>query len=244
MAEQSKHPNDLPEIPPLDSMTANQVLNNVLVACDRPLSKIPVETLEEWGNYKSYDFKICRRIACVILAVLIFLPLMFFHPTIIAERTNVNPSDAATFEVSVQNLLPVDGVSATLDGTPLNTERVDSKHYYVTVPENGTLKIKAVSLNGQITENTYEVTHIDTDKPQLSDYYVEDNYVCLIVHDTYSGVDYSSISASTSSGDVVAPVFVDAESGTIVFDIPSQPVTVSVSDMSGNTLEILLSPTE
>ena len=169
---------------------------------------------------------------------------MFFHPTIIAERTNVNLSDAATFEVSVQSLLPVDGFSATLDGTPLNTERVDSKHYYVTVPENGTLKIKAVSLNGQITENTYEVTHIDTDKPQLSDYYVEGNYVYLIVLDTYSGVDYSSISASTSSGDAFAPVSVDAESGTIVFDIPSQPVTVSVSDMSGNTLEILLSPTE
>ena len=75
MAEQSKYPNDLPEIPPLDSMTANQVLNNVFVACDRPLSKIPVETLEEWGNYKSYDFKICRRVAYVILAVLIFLPL-------------------------------------------------------------------------------------------------------------------------------------------------------------------------
>lgn len=244
MAEQSKHPNDLPEIPPLDSMTANQVLNNVFVACDRPLSKIPVETLEEWGNYKSNDFRICRRVAYVILAVLIFLPLMFFHPTIIAERTNVNLSDAATFEVSVQSLLPVDGFSATLDGTPLNTERVDSKHYYVTVPENGTLKIKAVSLNGQSTENTYEVTHIDTDKPQLSDYYVEGNYVYLIILDTYSGVDYSSISASTSSGDAVAPVSVDAESGTIVFDIPSQPVTVSVSDMSGNKLEILLSPTE
>lgn len=244
MAEQSKHPKDLPEIPPLDSMTANQLLNNVFVACDRPLSKIPVETLEEWGNYKSHDFRICRRSTYVILAVLILLPLMFFHPTIIADRTNVNLSEAATFEVSIKSLLPVDGLSATLDGVPLDTERVDSKHYYVTVSENGTLKIRAVSINGQVTENTYEVTHIDTDKPQLSNYYIEGDHVCLVVLDTYSGVDYSNISAKTADGDAVEPVSVDQASGTIVFDIPSQPVTVLIPDMSGNTLEILLSPTE
>ena len=244
MAEPSKHSNDLPEIPPLDSMTANQLLNNVFVACDRPLSKIPVETLEEWGNYKSHDFRFCRRITYVILVILILLPLMFFHPTIIADRTNVNLADAATYEVSIESLLPVDGFSATLDGKPLDTERIDSKHYYVTAPKNGTLKIRAVSINGQVTENAYEVTHIDTEKPQLSDYYVEDNHVCLIVLDTYSGVNYAGISASSADGVSVEPVSVDQETGTIVFDIPSEPVTVSIPDMSGNTLEILLSPTE
>lgn len=244
MAYSSNHQDDLPEIPPLDAATANQLLNNVLTACDRPLSQIPVETLEEWGNYKSSDFHICRRITYVILAILILFPLMFFHPTIIADRTNVDPIDAATFEVTVQSIVPVDGLAATLDGRPISTERIDSKHYYITVKENGLLTIKATTVNGQTTESTYEVTQIDTDKPELSGYYVEDNHVCLVITDTYSGVDYEGITASSAGGTAVSPVSVDETTGTIVFDIPTEPVTVSIPDLSGNTLEILLSPRE
>lgn len=227
--------NNAEDIPELDTKTANQLLNNVFAACDKEPSVVPVEVLESWGNYKKQGFDFGRMVSYIFLIILILLPLMFFRPTIIAERTNVKSNTNAIYSIHIKTLLPLQAVSATLDDTPVQLQQESAKEYKAEITANGKLKIKAVSFNGQTSTRTYTVVHLDKDKPILTNSYSKDGFVYLQVIDTYSGIDYKNISGLT-------PDHFDTDSGTIVFPIPSSPVTVTIPDNAGNKLVLLLSP--
>ena len=225
------------EIPKLDAQTANQLLSNVFEACDMEPSSIPVEVLESWGNYKKPAFDLGKFISYTFIVLLILLPLLFFHPNISAKRVNVDSTTDAVYNITVQTLLPVNNVSASLDGEPIALINEGSKEYTTTLKKNGTLTITATTFNGQKTTRTYEVTHLDTDKPQFIQSYTKDNQVYLVVQDTYSGINYSGITGMT-------PVSYDESTGTIVFQIPDSPQTVTIPDNAGNELTLLISPVD
>ena len=138
------------DIPELDTQTANQLLDNVFAACDMEPSVVPVEVLESWGNYKKHGFNLGRTLAYIFLIVLILLPLMFFRPSIIAERTDVKSASDAIYNIHIKTLLPLHSVSATINGTPVRLQEEGSKEFKAAISDNGTLKIKAVSFNGQV----------------------------------------------------------------------------------------------
>lgn len=225
------------EIPQLDAQTANQLLNNVFEACDMEPSSIPVEVLESWGNYKKPAFDFGKLVSYVFLVLLILLPLLFFHPNIATKRVNVESASDATYDIHIQTLLPVTNVSASLNDEPVALISKGSKEYTTTLTKNGTLTITAKTFNGQETTRTYEVTHLDTDKPEFIQSYTKDNQVYLVVQDTYSGINYAGITGLT-------PVSYDESTGTIVFDIPDQPQSVTIPDNAGNELTLLISPVD
>lgn len=225
------------EIPPLDAQTANQLLSNVFEACDMEPSSIPVEVLESWGNYKKPAFDLGKMISYIFVILLILLPLLFFHPNISAKRVNVESAKDASYDITVQTLLPVDNVSAELDGEPVALIEKGAKEYTTTLTKNGTLTITATTFNGQKTTRTYEVTHLDTDKPQFIQSYTKDNLVYLVVQDTFSGINYAGITGLT-------PVSYDENTGTIVFQIPDSPQSVTIPDNAGNELTLLISPVD
>lgn len=65
-----------PEIPQMDVQTANQLLNNVLEACNMEPNTIPIETFEFWGNYKKMTFNFGKTIIYIFLAILIAFPIL------------------------------------------------------------------------------------------------------------------------------------------------------------------------
>lgn len=232
------------QIPELSADIASLLLNNVFAECDIIPNSIPLETLESWGNYKRTEFRLGRVISYTILVILVLIPLFFFKPTIIAQRTQVDSSTAAVYEIQVKTLLPVDGVVATLDGDPLTLEKVNSRSYLTSIKQNGRLEIKATALNGQYSVKFYDVAHLDMDKPAFVKSYTENGMIYLILKDTYSGINYDTVEALDDNQGKVDPSSVDKKTGTIVFRVPTTPITVSISDNAGNTLQILLSPTE
>lgn len=223
------------EIPTLDAQTANQLLNNVFTACDITPSVIPVETLEAWGNYKKPSFNLGRFIAYIFTILLILLPLMFFKPTIIAERINVNSTSDAVYDIHIKTMLPVSSVTAELNGAPIALSKANSRKYIAKIMENGSMTINVTSFNGQTATRTYKVTHLDTEKPELIKSYSQDGLVYLELLDAYSGINYDNISGLT-------PESYDTSTGTIVFKIPDAPATVTIPDNAGNELTLLLSP--
>ena len=223
------------EIPTLDTQTANQLLNNVFEACNMEPNSIPVEVLESWGNYKKPAFDFGKMISYIFILLLILLPLLFFHPNISAKRINVDSATDAIYNISVQTLLPVKSVSATLDGEPVALIGKNSKEYTASLTKNGTLTIIAKSFNGQETCHSYEVTHLDTDKPVFIHSYTQGNQVFLVVQDTFSGINYAGITGLT-------PTSYDESTGTIAFDIPVEPQSVTIPDNAGNELTLLISP--
>lgn len=239
-----KQNSNLQDIPTLDPATASQLLDNVFATCDVPPSSIPMEALEDWGNYNKTNFRFGRMLSYIILVILILLPLMFFRPSIVAQRTNIDSSESAIYDISIKALLFVDGVSATIDGHPITLERKDSRNYIAEIDRNGTLSIQATLFNGQTATKTYDVSHLDTEKPELVESHSQDNLVYLVIRDTYSGVDYENITAVAADQTPVQPFFYDEKEESVVFQAPSQIVTVSVPDHSGNVLVLLLSPVQ
>ena len=223
------------EIPTLDTQTANQLLNNVFNACDMDPSSIPVEVLESWGNYKKPSFSLGRFLAYIFTILLVLLPLMFIHPTIIAERKNVKSATNAVYDIELKTLLPIRDASADLDGRPIALTKTGSHSYSAEITQNGTLTITAASVNGQTVTRTYQVSHLDTDKPELVNSYSQDGIVYLEILDTFSGIDYDHITGIT-------PESVNTDTGVIAFHIPDNPTTVTIPDNAGNELTLLLSP--
>lgn len=235
----NKNPNHLSlndtEIPTLGAQTANQLLNNVFTVCDMTPSVIPVETLESWGNYKKPSFNLGRFIAYIFTILLVLLPLMFFRPTIIAERTNVESTSDAVYDIRIKTLLPVSSVSAELDGTPIALSETSSREYIAKLTENGSMTITVRSFNGQIATRTYKVSHLDTENPKLLRSYSQNGLVYLELLDAYSSINYDKITGLT-------PESYDTTTGTVVFKIPATSTTVTIPDNAGNELTLLLSP--
>ena len=226
---------DNTDIPALDSKTANQLLNNVFNACDMEPSTIPVEVLEDWGNYKKTTFGFGRTLAYLCTLLLILMPLLFIKPTIIAERTKVDSAQSAVYNIRVKTLLPIREVTADLDGHPIALTKKDTHTYTAEVTSNGTLTIHAEGMNAQTSLRSYKVSSLDTEKPKLLDSYSRHGVVYLDVSDTYSGINYDAISG-------LVPKSINKKTGTISFMIPKQPTTIKIPDNAGNELELLLSP--
>ena len=225
------------DIPELDTQTASELLSNVFDACDMQPNSIPIDVLEKWGNYKKPPFEKLKKLAVLIILLLILMPFMFFKPSIIAERTNVDDTASAVYSINVKSLLPLSSVSASIDGAPVPLKAEDSKNYTAKIETNGKLEIVAVSFNGQTAKRTYEVNHIDNEKPKFIDSYAKDGYVYLLVRDTYSGIDYDNITG-------IEPESYDEQTGLIKFKIPDKPTAVGIPDKAGNVSSLLLSPVE
>ena len=232
-----KKNNTSADIPALDTQTANQLLNNVFTACDMTPSVIPVEVLESWGNYKKPAFSIGRLISYIFVIILILTPLMFLKPTIIAERTNVTATSDAIYDIHLKTLLPIRSVRASLNDEPVALTESSIHEYTARLTDNGTFTITVVSFNGQTATRKYTVSHLDKDKPELTDSYSKDGYVYLELIDTYSGINYEGITGLPVES-------YDSSTGTVVFRIPDTPSTVTIPDNAGNELTLLLSPVE
>lgn len=225
------------EIPALDIQTANQMLNNVFTACDMNPNTIPVEVLESWGNYKKNNFHIGRVITYVCTILLILLPLLFIRPSIVAKRTEVSSASNAIYHIDLKTLLPIREAHAELDGHPISLVKTGSRSYTAEITQNGSLTLTATSINGQTVTRTYQVSHLDTDKPELISSRSKDELIYLELLDTYSGIDYENIVGLT-------PESIDTDTGIVTFCIPETPTTVTIPDNAGNELTLLLSPVQ
>lgn len=226
----------------LDHNAANGLLHNIYAACDMPPSTVPVEVLEGWSNYKKSKFWIGRMISYVILVLLVLLPVMFFQPAVTVERRDVDYTANASYEVEVSSFLPTRNISAEINGTSVPMSRSDTGGYLLQVSENGALTVEVTSANGQTVIKEYEVTYIDTEKPALVRSYSRDGIVYLVLRDPYSGVDYDGITAVDSDGNNIETESVDEKEGIISYRIQEEPITVSIPDKAGNTLNLLVSP--
>lgn len=233
--ELGKH--DISPIPSLDAMTANKILNAALETNKMDPTSIPVEVLENWGNFNRSTFRVAKKFTYVLLVFTILLPMLFITPNIVAERVNVGNSQtsSAMYDIEIKGILPARGVSATLDGVPIPVHQESTKDFKVEVTDNGELEITAVSINGQVRNRKYTVNYLDTERPVFLGSKLSGSSIIITVEDTYSGINYDGIEG-------LKVISFDKEEGTITFKLPSEPTVVKVPDNAGNLLEMLVSP--
>ena len=102
------------------------------------------------------------------------------------------------------------------------------------ISTNGILDVYMKNFNG-MSLSEYEVIDIlDDGAPELVSYDVNEGILSLTVKDTQSGIDYTSLHATTPSGTVIQPLSVDQSNGLITFQLEPEGLTVSIKDLSGN----------
>lgn len=173
-----------------------------------------------------------------ILPFIIINSIIFFLATtkpkydLSVAETNDYRTTTVTF--SIKSYLPLKEVTITLNSEPLDLKRTGKRTYTAVISTNGILDVYMKNFNG-MSLSEYEVIDIlDDGAPELVSYDVNEGILSLTVKDTQSGIDYTSLHATTPSGTVIQPLSVDQSNGLITFQLEPEGLTVSIKDLSGN----------
>lgn len=189
-------------------------------------------------SYSILDSEVFQLLLFYILPFIIINSIIFFLATVKPKyevsvgETNDYRTTTVTF--SIKSYLPLKEVTITLNSEPLDLVRTGKRTYKAVISTNGILDIYMKNFNG-MSLSEYEVIDIlDDGAPELVSYDVNDGILSLTVKDTQSGIDYTSLYATTTSGVILEPLSVDRDSGVVTFQLDPGGLTVSIKDLSGN----------
>lgn len=184
------------------------------------------------------SFEWVRLLLFYILPFIVINLLIFFLVTCKpAYEVEVNGTDdyrTTDVTFSITSHMPLKTVTIRLDDEPLDLVQVGRKSYRSTVTHNGILEVHMENFNG-VAVTGYEIIDIlDNQLPDVIDYDVEDGLLTLVVSDSQSGIDYDNLTATKADGQIISPVSIDKNTGTVIFEMDPAGLIVNVRDMSGN----------
>lgn len=146
--------------------------------------------------------------------------------------------------LKIKSILPTRNLAVSLNGEPLEMEETDKKTYTAPITVNGTIEVYLESFNGMGIYTYEHVNILDDDPPAIEVTNVEDGILTIALSDSQSGIDFNSLHAIDSTGNMVQPLSVDKLNYTATFQTDPNGMTLYVSDMSGLTSEQPLSITQ
>lgn len=190
-------------------------------------------------KYKNtFDSDIVQLLLFYILPFIVINGLIFFLVTtkpkyeVVIEGTNDYRTTDVTF--TIKSIMPLKEVTIKMDSEPVDLVKVGRKTYRTTIDHNGSLEIYMVNFNRMAVLGYEHIDILDNEPPTIEDYISEDGILSFTIVDTQSGVDFSSISATTPTGEYLLPLTADKASGRVSFQMNSDSLTVTAKDMSGN----------
>ena len=187
------------------------------------------------------DNPVLRNLIFFVLPFLVINGLIFFFavytPKVeldVGDTTDYNSVDVT---VRIHSLLPLKNSSITLDSAPLEMER-DGQTYTATLTANGVVEVTAESINGMSRTVFEHVMVLDDTAPTVDeDYTLNSNFLTITVSDSLSGVNYDELYGRDEDGERVEPTSIDQETGTVVFPMSGNTITVHIEDFVGNAAE-------
>lgn len=189
-----------------------------------------------YNSFPSSDF--IQLLLFFILPFIIINSIIFFLVTtkpkyeVVIEGTSDYRTTDITF--TIKSIMPLKEVTIKMDSQPLDLVKVGKRTYRSTINHNGSLEIYMKNFNGMALLEYEHIDILDDEPPAIEDYVSDDGILSFTVIDTQSGVDYSSITAQTSTGQQILPLNADKATGRISFQMDPNGLSVSVKDMSGN----------
>ena len=230
-----------PSVPQLSFEEASRILERAFEANEMENNSIPLEVLASYSNYRKERFTLQRTILVIIMALFVLVPLLFIPAafTIKADETldrNYNP----VYRLTVDSLMLVDRVSASIDGFNIPVYEVDSHVYSIEPSRNGEMEVTVTLINRQTLTQYVEVTGVDREVPTALSCNKEGNKLYLYLSDDGSGVDFSKIEAMDLDGKEIEPIGADEEAGYVILPAASDTINVYVTDLAGNRLQLIL----
>lgn len=226
--------------PALNDEIASKMLENIFDACDMEHNSVPLEVLTSYSNYRKERFLLQKIVLVFILLLFCLLPLLFVTADVsVSPNPDSRPGQPA-YEIRVDALLPVERITASIDGQTFPVYAAGESTYSVDPPLNGTMDIVVVLKNRQSTAIQYEVEGVDRDAPEVISHLRDGAFLYLYLEDSGSGVDYAQIKALDPDGNEVSPSSYDEEAGYVEFAYPSSSLNVYIPDKTGNQLHLIL----
>ena len=225
--------------PKLDALTAARMLENIFEESEVEPNTVPAEALAGFEDLHRSRFLPHRIALAGIILLWILLPVLFIKPSCEISAGVMNDQNLPVYTVSVTTKLPVNKVTASLDGEPLQVYTKDSRTYAVNPDHNGTMEVKVTAANRQTSVSEVAVKEVDDQSPVLTESRIDESRVFLLVGDDGTGVDFESIYAvGEESGKIILPESVDPGKAVVVFLIPEERYDIFVPDMRGNVLHL------
>lgn len=183
-----------------------------------------------------------------VLPFLLINGLIFFFVTVKPKYTvtvgETTDYTTTSMTLKIKSILPTRNLSVALNGEPLELEETDKKTYTAPITVNGTIEVYLESFNGMAVITYEHVNILDDEPPIIDDYSVEDGILTITLSDSQSGIDFNSIHAINSAGEIIQPLSMDKLNYTASFPADPNGLTLYVSDISGHTTEQPFSITE
>lgn len=230
---------DPDKAPDLNIADAETMLDYILHVNHWNQSSFKLETLAEYNSYRKSKSTLQKAILVIILIAFCCVPLLFIKPNFTAEEVK-DDNSVISYKITVSAILPINSVTASMNGKNLQVSKNTDGTYVVYPSENGDMTIGVYLVSNQFSEQTVTVTDVDLTIPEVTDKYLKDGIVHLTVKDDESGIDYDSIYAVTDDGETIYPSSADEDTGEITFPRPDGSYNIYISDRNGNQLHVIL----
>ena len=226
----------------LPQQTAEQILQNVFIACSREPNSIPLDALTSYSNYRKERYALQRSLILLIIALYLLLPFLFFAAGVSITQVNPGSGSNPVYAIAVNTQIPVRQVEARLNGQTVPLYEISPGSYTAVPRSNGDMSVTATLVNRQETTASIQIDSVDTDAPLLLSTKTGVDRIRFILSDEGSGIDYARIAITGDDGSPVDLLSYDPESGSIDLPYPADTLHVSIPDLRGNTLRIDLKP--
>lgn len=227
--------------PQLSFEAANQILEKAFEANEMELNSIPLEVLASYSSYRKERFTLQRTILVIIMTLFLLLPLLFvpsaFH---VKEDETMKRNFNPVYRLTVDSLMLVDQVSASIDGNRIPVYEVESHVYSIEPSRNGEMEVTVTLINKQTLTQYVDVRGVDREVPTVASCNKEGDELYLYLADSGSGIDFLSIEAAGLDGENIEPSTVDEETGCVILPAVSETINIYVQDLAGNKLQVIL----
>lgn len=147
-----------------------------------------------------------------------------------------------TMEIKVQSLLPVKEMKITLDSNEVEYTKTASRTYTATLNSNGMVAVELFGINGMKNTTYAPVNILDDAPPEIKEPIIEDGVLSFRLEDTQSGVDYSTVHASSEENPDILPLSIDRSTGIVTFELQNENLTICAKDKIGNEVRTTITP--
>lgn len=236
------------EVNRLSPDQADILLNNIIGQLEFE------ETADNKKQHSCYYIVMRKYIlknACVLCVIFLLLFNLMPGTVVPSSITNVSAAtsddmSSASVQFSINSLIPVERINATLNNSQLNIEQCGYQKYSVDVSENGYLLLEVYTMTGLYSSQGIQIDNIDDQAPHIKEHILDDGNIRIYLTDgNGTGVDYGSVSAYIPDKGVYENALeINEEEGYVVFSYPESVTYITVSDNNGNQMTAVLSPPE
>lgn len=227
--------------PQLNIDDASKILENVFAKSQVEPNTIPLEVLTAYSNYRKERFSLQRTVLVVAMVLFLMLPFLFIAPSFMISSETPGFTAKPVYQVEVDTFMPVQRVTAEIDGQNVPVYETDSHVYAIEPSRNGRMNVTVTLMNHQTVTDFIDVKNVDADPPKVISNKVDQDRLYLYLSDTDSGINYEGIRAVGLSGQEIEPESCDEASGRVVFAYPKETLNIYIPDNAENTLHLILS---